>query len=239
MSGWSLFQDEVRKRLDQLAASGCPDPLFRGHNDSTWKLLPSLSRQLSNPKWHDNKEARLFHAFNDLGAHLIPANSSEWAVLFQMQHYGIPTRLLDWTTTFANALYFALQKSPVSPTVWILNPYELNNLASGQRKMGDMHRAYKKSYIEFLDMPTKPVGAYACVGDNTVARIRHQRGNFTVHGDFHLSLEKYCPDALSKHVLPLDAIEDAKEFLQLAGINEFQIFPDLDGLARYITKLEL
>lgn len=238
MSGWTLFQDEVRVRLDQLAANGCPDPFFRGHSQSDWTLLPSLSRVLNNPNWHDNKEARLFHGFRDLGAHLMPSEISDWAVLFHMQHFGVPTRLLDWTTTFANALYFSLKSNPASPTIWILNPYELNDAAGIGRKLSDLHRAYQMTYAEFLNMSVKPTGAIAVVGDYTVSRIRHQRGNFTIHGDVKIPLEAFSPLSVTKHVLPADAVDDAKEFLQLAGVNDFQIFPDLDGLGRYVVGTE-
>lgn len=239
MSSWSLFQDEVRVRLDQLAANGCPDPFFRGHASSSWQLLPSLSRQLTNPKWHDQKEARLFFSFHDLGAHLIPSGASDWAILFHMQHFGLPTRLLDWTTNFANALYFALKGQPESPTIWILDPYELNGTGGGSRRLSDLHKTYQMDYRSFLEMTPKPAGASACVGDNTVTRIRHQGGNFTVHGDLTTALDSFAPMSVTKHVLPTDAAEDAREFLQLAGINEFQIYPDLDGLCRYIVSSEL
>lgn len=239
MSGWTLFQDEINVRLDELAANGCPDPFFRGHGKSDWKLIPSLSRQIQNPCWHDNKEARLFHSFRDLGTHLMPPEISDWAVLFHMQHFGVPTRLLDWTTTFANALYFALKSKAESPTIWILNPYELNEAAGIGRNLSDLHRAYKMNYSEFLQLPMKPSGVTAVVGDYTVERTRHQRGNFTVHGDVQLPLEAFSPLSVSKHVLPDDAVAEANEFLQLAGVNEFQVFPDLDGLARYVLHSEL
>jgi hypothetical protein len=38
-----------------------------------------------------------------------------------------------------------------------------------------------------------------------------------------------------KFDIPPEAIEDAKLFLELAGINHYSIYPDLDGLAKYLN----
>jgi hypothetical protein len=69
----------------------------------------------------------------------------DWDILFAMQHYGTPTRLLDWTEVFGVALYFAIigidetkrtdekgRKIP-PPCVWLLNPYRLNSHSTGIR----------------------------------------------------------------------------------------------------------
>ncbi|MGB5619728.1 MAG: FRG domain-containing protein [Desulfobacterales bacterium] len=47
--------------------------------------------------------------------------SKFWSTYFLMQHYGMPTRLLDWTEAFMVALYFAVTK-PKSFKIYRVNP---------------------------------------------------------------------------------------------------------------------
>lgn len=49
---------------------------------------------------------------------------------FLMQHYGIPTRLLDWSENALIPLYFSVKSEAnkdADAVVWILDPFELNN----------------------------------------------------------------------------------------------------------------
>jgi hypothetical protein len=94
-------------------------------------------------------------------------------------------------------------------------------------------------YLAFLAMRDRPTGAIAADGDSSVARIHSQGGAFTVHGDLSLPLERVAPDALTCHALPIGAIPEAKEFLELAGVSEFSIYPDLAGLAKDVNFREL
>ncbi|MCB5383968.1 FRG domain-containing protein [Blautia glucerasea] len=55
-----------------------------------------------------------------------PYDRASW--LTMMQHYGLPTRLLDWSESPLVALYFALseKKDDIDAAVWIMNPMKLN-----------------------------------------------------------------------------------------------------------------
>lgn len=240
MRHWYELQNEIQDYLDQLANQNCIDPFFRGHSDYRWKLKPGLARR----KVYDTTEGRLHFAFKSLGSHLLPPARSSWDSLFLMQHHGLPTRLLDWTESFAVALYFALKNATTACSIWILNPYLLNKEFHGHSILVNVEDTFPKRYDEyFIDNSGKLANSFphpvvAIGGKSCSERIRSQRAVFTLHGDLSQPLEKLCPDALKKFTIPKKIHGEVWEFLSLVGINEFTVFPDLDGLSRYIIDRE-
>lgn len=122
---------EGKKREKGLAERGW---IFRGHKKSKWCLQSSLERTLDdfgcNLKDALKIEGGLLRQFKRQLHHFgVPAPKDkdvmEWFTL--MQHYGAPTRLLDWTHSFFVALYFAVEKMEVplraegECAVWALN----------------------------------------------------------------------------------------------------------------------
>ena len=101
ISSVSEFIEKIVQR-DKEAGT---ETFYRGHADKDWDLLPSIFRTPNGVE----KEHLLFR---DMVAHE-PQNFSECKsaldYLVQMQHYGLPTRLLDMTTNPLVALYFACQ----------------------------------------------------------------------------------------------------------------------------------
>ncbi|MDN3553102.1 FRG domain-containing protein, partial [Halomonas almeriensis] len=102
---------------------------YRGQSNKEWPLLPGYLRLDAPPS-----ESTLIKQFKQSAAMLVqntPAESFDW--LFLMQHYGVPTRLLDWSESPLVALYFSVEEGAADQdqdaALWSLRPSELNKNA--------------------------------------------------------------------------------------------------------------
>jgi len=265
MRDWSKFADfmrQVEHAKESFELRSHQECFFRGHRDTTYKLQPSLFRQghrTYEEYWE--LERRMFFEFRIRARQLYSGDHTDWDVLFHMQHHGVPTRLLDWTSVFGVALYFALlnfddgMEQP--PCIWLLSPYALNQATWGHYRLfnpkylardEDINRSY--DYSELL-LGTRPRHRKEQLWRTPLAIYPHQRsermfaqsGWFTIHGTDPRPIEEIFgdrPGMLKKVDIPRDAIPAAREFLALAGIGHRQLFPDLDGIARSVCdKFEL
>lgn len=248
------FIEDLRARLGR--------PLwFRGCGKKTYQLCPTLYRHryTRNVEEYMKIEEALMHRFQQRS---IPFTLRElkdsWEWLFFMQHYGIPTRLLDWSESPLTALFFAVTSSPHSlnahqtynfstdAAVWILSPDDWNrkavDLASFPGRVLSTNDSNLNAYMPIGDCSVMKDYPLAIYGSHNSQRIVAQRGVFVVYGKDTRPMEKIYIDndfpqdclykiTFSKNILPglLDAI-------RRNGITDSVIFPDLDGLAREIRR---
>jgi FRG domain len=101
-------------------------PWFRGHQNAEWDLVPKFYRKPPRDLAREFEIREEFITSAPALCDIQPANEWEW--YFLMQHYGAPTRLLDWTDGALIALYFAVRENrgDCSAAVWALNPWWLN-----------------------------------------------------------------------------------------------------------------
>jgi hypothetical protein len=232
---WAALLESVHSHVQQLSDAGS-EPFFRGHTDARLKLIPTFG-------WTGYEEVyeSIFYAdFQAYAASLVPTGDS-WDMLALMRQHGLPTRLLDWTQSFAVSLYFATSTMRDMPAaVWILDPYALNKAAVRDEAIWMPQHDFPHSYFDYFlaDKRKKfPAPVLAIYPPKSTKRLFAQRGVFTIHADLNRPLEEIYPQCLKKIVIEPALMPEARRFLQLAGVNEFALFPDLDGLARWLKQM--
>jgi hypothetical protein len=119
-------------------------PWFRGQPHANWPLIPGIFRTPSkrgNIAVNDalREELMLRQEFERRGRQLLPDQpQNPWEWYFLMQHYGVPTRLLDWTDGAFIALYFAIRHRTrqegadhADAAVWVVDPWCVNTKSVG------------------------------------------------------------------------------------------------------------
>jgi hypothetical protein len=213
-------------------------PWFRGLVSDKFKLLPGLYRNEKDiENEHSYREDFAEKAFPFLADSTFGVPSSDWEWYFLMQHYGLPTRLLDWSEGALIALYFALfykrEKDDTNPCVWMLNPYEFNRIF---HEMAETFQFTHEKVIDYLPPVWRVTTAAKPIAIRPVyksKRIAVQKGVFTIHGFEKTPLDEIpdLEDCLKKITVNYDEMELIKAELQMAGITESSLFPELSGLA--------
>lgn len=194
------FKTYIAYVEDQRVGSNTP-LWYRGCGKTSHKLMPSLYRHEGSSSIEEfiSIEEALVARFKQrsIPFHNRPI-SNEWEWLFFMQHFGVPTRLLDWTESPLMALFFAVTSSqhqlgksrkPVfssDAAVWVLDPVKWNkravDLSSFNGKVLTTDDANTSAYSPVGDcnnMKDYPIAIY---GAHNSQRIVAQRGVFVCFG---------------------------------------------------------
>jgi len=174
---------------------------------------------------------------------------SFWEWYFVMQHHGLPTRLLDWSESSLVGLFFAVGdwngrggNVAHDAVVWMLDPWYLNKWSTGKDEVFryDDPRIAKylpKKLYSPDRSPDKPV---ALVPLHNSRRLTAQRGVFTVHGADETSLEKMLSAEkqphLAKITIPKKHVLDVRVELQLTGVSDVTLFPEMPYLCQDILR---
>jgi hypothetical protein len=234
MSEWNDFLAAVDQAETEL---GNPKEIwYRGQGNKDWLLTPSLLRVAD---WQQ-KEKELFIEFKKTTLRLFEKRATDWEILFDMQHYWIPTRLLDWTTTMGIAIAFILHNDYATTedsALFILNPEILNSLSGRPNIINvpeDRHFDYQKVYWD--NNPVRIDKPLAIRPSLVSDRLQAQKGTFTVHGTPDGGFEATATNCFRKVILPASAKAEAKKFLNWANLDEYTIYPDIVGMAQHIKR---
>ena len=134
---------------------------YRGHTDISWDLIPKVQRGFVGNDEELFRKERYYT--NDFQARASLFKSSKpklyeyanWLTL--MQHYGLPTRLLDWSRSPLVALYFAVSdicNSEKDACVWLLTPGKLNTTVKLEKPSSVDGKEYVNSFIYNMEHNT-------------------------------------------------------------------------------------
>lgn len=219
-------------------------PWWRGQSDCGWPLVPSVFRNMNNGEGYEqNLVGRFVQKAPTRFANCPPRTELDsW--LFLMQHYGLPTRIMDWTESVLVAAYFAVRQErhyDKPGVIWALAPTAMNQEQIGRTKIlgtgsDPAPKLFRQAFTRAATDTNKPIIA---IGANQVdIRMLVQLSEFTLHGEATpLDQLPNHDKFLSKYLVPPAAKLAIKQSLTLLGISESNLFPDLEHLASEIKSL--
>jgi len=268
----SSFIDLIKKEFVSL--KGAKDEIelywFRGEESSEWKTLkPKAYRDIEPAEdqyiFRQAKyiEGNLKSFFNrESTPYLIRKgiNRTKWNQYFLMQHYGLRTRLLDWTESALLALFFAVSKkeSQKDGRVWILSPFKLNRFTinticginnadfiqipeevleksalvkNNAPEMNELCRRYLLTDFENHENKETSYYPLAILPPLLDERMLVQQSCFTIFGDQVNGLLGYNQDRFLRSVIiDFSSKNEIKNELKWMGITYKSIYPDLSGV---------
>ena len=238
--------------------------IYRGQVSSKWKLQSSLHREIenfikpSNNRGYVKIEQQMLKEYNR-SSHLYSSyqvrepqqGTTDISEVINytlerlsiMQHYGSPTRFLDWTYSPYIATFFALDGAVDEFTIYALNIKELEKYDVERFGLENYKHNQDRSFIDF-SLPTNNfIFKYEPKQQNE--RIRKQQGLFIVPSVINKSIDDILldysitngklqnnNDVAIKLVFKKEVIKEFWNELRKMNITQETIYPGFEGFCK-------
>lgn len=220
-------------------------PWFRGVSDESNSLKPSIYR-CEVDRDCERELIRDFKIYSKQMGISDARPDIEW--MFLAQHFGLPTRVLDWTENALTALYFSAQPKIVTEKdgktsqpngrIYVLDPWSLNVKTQGIRSVFTTDNPIMSKYVIDLvstDVPRRPESAnpIAVRPVHIFDRSYAQHGVCTIHGheEKAISRNHFRGVSLEELKVPAENKSDIIEELFDLGIHRSSLFRSQDALS--------
>lgn len=235
------------ERLDRLFRWGSPTIWYRGQSDSQHWIQPGVLRErfvlrtaeacyyMPGSPEHLHCSIALEQDLNSSARRMAVSLLSSTNLVdmyFEFQHFGLPTRLLDWTTNPLGALFFAVNNNPESDgRLFVLDTTKL--------RPGDPLDARDDlvaQTIEYL-FGTRDVLPGASVlpiyPDWKIGRMLQQGSCFTLHAP---GAPEITDEQSESCIIPKEHKADILDELSRLHVNWATLFPDLEHVIREVKR---
>jgi hypothetical protein len=222
---------------------------FRGLSNAEYRLETSLIRLGGN---YVNLERHLLRNFKKYAHRSVVERDSLWHWLSVAQHFGLPTRILDWTYSPFIAMHFAtvsIDKFDVDGVIWAVNYVKAHELLPRCLRDKLEREGANVMTLQLLSESINSLADLDALGGEKVAiffeppsiddRIVNQYAFCSVMSDPSMVLDDWLemhPSLARKIIIPAALKWEIRDKLDQANVNERVLFPGLDGLSRWLKR---
>lgn len=250
VSSWAqlqeeLFADSWNEELGRFRSRYA----FRGLSDAEYRLETTLTRLGGD---FSSLEPHLLRNFKKYARRNVVEQDSIWHWLSVAQHYGLPTRLLDWTYSPYVALHFAtanLEKFQLDGVIWAVDYSKTHQQLPQQLQSQLAEEGANVFTVRMLSESLPSLSEFCQLngGDYPVFfeppsiddRISNQFALFSVmptaSGVLSHWLQQHT-EIWRRIIIPAKLKWEIRDKLDQANITERVLFPGLDGLSCWLKR---
>ncbi len=239
-----VFKDCYDKKINRYRN----DYVYRGVSDGSYPLITTLNRECSH---NLELEDHIIRSFKKYGYDELKDIDSFWQILATGQHFGLPTRLLDWTYSPLVAAHFVtvnLNDYDKDGAIYCIDTHDsiktlpdclkkslekrdtstftISSLERKARNLRELQALSDKPFFLFFEPAS---------GDN---RMINQYSLFSICSDSKVLVSDLVDEdtSLYKIIIPKQTKLEIRDKLDYINITERVIYPGLDSVCSWIAR---